>query len=92
MFYNTPSNCSAPDDYTSTTISLTFTADDLMGSAMCVNITIINDVIVEGNQSFSVSLLSGDPVVFSPTQQATVIITDDNDSKSRKAMSELGSW
>lgn len=60
-------------------VSLTFTADDSM---MCVNVTIIDDTTVEGNQSFSVSLQSdpNEPVNLTPTQQATVIIVDD-DSK-----------
>ena len=63
-------------------VSMTFTADDSM---MCVNVTIIDDPTVEGNQSFSVSLQTdaNEPVILTPTQQATVIIVDD-DSKSSK--------
>lgn len=70
-------------DYSTVSGSLTFTASDSM---MCVNVTIIDDPTVEGNQSFSLSLQSdaNEPVIFTPTQQATVIIIDD-DSKSSKA-------
>ena len=53
---------------------------------MCVNVTIMDDLTVEGNQSFSVSLQSdvNEPVMLTPVQQAIVVIVDD-DSKSIKA-------
>ena len=70
-------------DYSQLSASLTFTADDSM---MCVNVTIIDDPTVEGDQSFSVSLQTdvNEPVNLTPNQQAVVVIVDD-DSKSAKA-------
>ena len=70
-----------PDDYTAITdMELTFTADDVINTALCVNVTIVDDSIVEPEQSFTVSLTSNDPVQFVPVQQANVVIMD-NDSK-----------
>ena len=69
----------APGDYTTLVTELTFTADDGIGSVQCVNVTIIDDEILEPDQSFTVSLSSSDPVVFG-IDQASIVIGD-NDGK-----------
>ena len=78
----------ASADYMPVSVNLTFTADDSM---MCVNLTILDDTIVEGNQSFSVSLQSeaNQPVIFTPHQEAIVVILDD-DGKSSKVFTTFG--
>lgn len=68
-----------PDDYTDLTTVLTFTADDVIRDVRCVNVSINDDDILEGDQEFTLSLSSLDPVVFG-TNQATVLIID-NDSE-----------
>ena len=44
---------------------------------MCVNLTIINDEILEGDHSFSVSLSSNDPVTIDVPQVSVIILDDD---------------
>lgn len=69
----------APGDYTSVVnYPLVFFTGDPVGSEQCVNITIIDDLVVEPDQSFSVSLTSSDPVYFTPTSQASVVIADND--------------
>ena len=58
--------------------SIVFSAGGV--NVFCINITIVDDDILEGDQNFTVSLSSDDPVIFDPLSEATVIITD-NDSK-----------
>ena len=72
----------APGDYTAVDQELTFTAADMVGSAMCINVTIIDDTVLEGDESFTLSLSSADPVLFGTNQASVVII--DNDGKSDK--------
>ena len=72
---------SAPGDYGSVSnASLSFPIGSLINSTSCVDVTIVDDVIVEFSEEFSVSLSSSDPVVFDPIQEANVSIID-NDSK-----------
>lgn len=52
-----------------------------MNSERCVDITIIDDDIIENDQSFGVSLTSNDPVFITPISEAVVVIATDNDSK-----------
>ena len=72
--------CTAPGDYTAVGEDLIFTAANVVGSTVCTNVTIIDDEVLEGDQSFSLSLSSTDPVMFG-TDEATVTIVD-NDSES----------
>lgn len=61
------------------TEELNFTASDTINSTRCFDVTIQDDDILEGDQSFVVSLSSADPVVFG-IAQATIVIRD-NDGK-----------
>ena len=64
-------------DYTSVTIVLTFNADNTNRTVM---IPIVGDNVVEGTESFTVSLMTGDGAVTLGPQTTTVTIQDD-DSK-----------
>ena len=71
----------APDDYTAIANSpLTFFSGDPVDTRRCVNVTIIDEEIVEDDQFFSVSLTSSDPVYITPFSEAQVVISD-NDRK-----------
>ena len=69
----------APGDYTSkASYPLTFSAGSPVGISQCANITIIDDLVVEPDQYFTVSLTTTDPVYITPTSLAQVIITDND--------------
>ena len=62
--------------------TLTFMPGDDIGTMVCENVTIVNDMdTVEPDQTFTVSLNSSDPVVIAPTAEATVTIVDDDSEK-----------
>ena len=61
---------------------LYFEAGSPLNSVVCANVTIIDDIIIEPDQSFAVSLSTMDPVFLTPISSAVVIIATDNDSKS----------
>lgn len=60
---------------------LYFEAGSPLNSVRCVNITVIDDDIVEPDQTFDVSLSTMDPVYLTPISNAIVVIATDNDSK-----------
>lgn len=60
---------------------LYFEAESPLNSVCCVNVTIIDDDVVEPDQTFEVSLMTYDPVLITPTANANVTIATDNDSK-----------
>ena len=51
------------DDYISLNETLEFPAESSLGTRICVNVTIVNDVRVESEEDFSISLSSIDPVI-----------------------------
>ena len=57
-----------------------YVAGSPLNSERCVDITILDDDVIEADQSFDVSLSTSDPVFLTPIEQATVIIATDNDS------------
>ena len=72
-------NCLPSSDYTSVAdYPLTFSAGNPVGISRCANIDIIDDLVVEPDQYFSVSLASADPVYVTPTSLAQVIIADND--------------
>ena len=74
-----------PADYTSTTQAVTFSAGTVpggFGSRQCINIPIIDDILVENPESFSVSASSTNGDVDFPNGNAAVVQIADNDSKS----------
>ena len=72
----------AGNDYVALTdFPLYYGAGSPLNSERCVNIIIINDDVIEPDQSFAVSLSTDDPVFLTPIDQAVVTIETDNDSK-----------
>ena len=73
---------SAPDDYVSVlNYPLVFMAGDPLNTAVCFNVTIVDDIdVVEPDQSFIVSLTTEDPVYLTPYVDSSVTI-EDNDSE-----------
>ena len=57
-------------------ITLEFEAGSPEGTTVCVDISILNEDVVEPEQEFSVQLFSMDPVNIGPNGTATVIIVD----------------
>ena len=64
------------DDYGESSVYLTFTAGSQAGSTACANISIINDDILEDDESFTVTLSSSDPVNFDVSMSTCTIIED----------------
>ena len=73
----------ADADYATATMNLTFTANVLNGTIKCLNVSIIEDFLVEGDEIFTVnvSLLNTDNGITLENDIATVVITD-NEGKS----------
>ena len=65
----------APSDYISVTMDLTFNADNTNQTVM---ISIVGDNEVEGTESFTVSLTTGDSAVTLGQSNTTVNIDDSN--------------
>ena len=61
-------------------MSLTFTPGSSENDTRCVNVTIMDDNALEGNQTFSVILSTSNPNVMLRTNVTTITIID-NDSK-----------
>ena len=61
-------------------LSLTFPAYSPIGTAKCVNITIIDDNITENNESFSIILEAPETINLFPNSSKEIVIID-NDSK-----------
>ena len=52
---------------------------------MCVNIPIVNDVICEGQESFTISLVNTDPnVILQPGRSSGTVTIIDDDGKFRQ--------
>lgn len=66
---------SAPDDYESVMTELTFSAQQ---TRQCVNVTILDDVLLEGVEDFSANLSTADGQVALDPQEAAVTIVDND--------------
>ena len=71
-------------DYVSiSNLPVVFMAGDGLGSTACTNVTVIDDDVVESNETFSITATaSSDPVNILMISEAEVIITDDDGKKS----------
>ena len=67
----------ASDDYTPQIREFEFTADTL---THCLNVSVLDDVLVEGAETFRVTMTTDNPLVVIPIPSATVNIMD-NDRK-----------
>ena len=65
----------APSDYTTVSMDLTFNASS---TTHTVPISILGDTVVEGTESFTVSLVSADSAVILNPSTTTVTIEDDD--------------
>ena len=65
-------------DYNSIQSSLIFSLGSSDGAMRCENVTIIDDSVLEGDQSFTLTLNASDPSVILSTPMTTIIITDDD--------------
>ena len=74
----------APVDYEETITDFTFGPGI---DRLCVDVPIVNDDILEGNEQFFGTLTTTDPdVLVNPDEATVTIIEDPNDSKSYSAM------
>ena len=71
----------AGEDYIGIDTMLTFPNPSNSGSKSCVNITIINDMVVESNETFSAILSTSDPNVRLQNNVSVITIVDAGDSK-----------
>ena len=76
-----------PKDYTSAETDLTFTPES---SRLCVNIPITNDTVVEGNETFTVTVTSNDTTVQTgPNSNSTVTIIDNDGRQCRHILNVI---
>ena len=61
-------------------MDLVFTAGTSNGTMQCINVTIIDDSLVESNETFTVTLITSNSVVELGNNLTTITITD-TDSK-----------
>ena len=64
--------------------SITFSSGESVNATRTISVSITDDLIVEDDESFSVTLTSSDPVVFGISTAQVTIIEDSNDSMSRE--------
>ncbi len=62
-------------DYANMDSNLTFTYGSTNNAVRCVDITILEDDALEGDQTFTVTLTTSDPNVMLGTDMATITIT-----------------
>ena len=70
--------CTEPDDYSRVVTQITFSAGSGVGSQQCINVSIVNDNVVEMTEQFSLSLAAGQNSVIGFPDTATVEIIDDD--------------
>ena len=71
-------------DYGSVDSSVTFSSGESINATRTININITDDLSVEDDESFSVTITSSDPVVFGISTAQVTIIEDSSDSMSRE--------
>ena len=64
-----------------------FNSSTAVGSLQCVQITIVNDSIIEKNETFRVQLREVDSVIFS--ERDTIVMIQDNDCMTLTVISVL---
>ena len=65
------------NDFHEVTMDLTFTPDGEMSRVLCVNITVVNDDILEDTEIFSVTISTFDDSVMFKRNTSNVFIIDD---------------
>ena len=64
--------------------SVTFSSGESVNATRTININITDDLSVEDDESFSVTITSSDPVVFGISTAQVTIVEDNSDSMSRE--------
>ena len=64
--------------------SVTFSSGESVNATRTININITDDLSVEDDESFSVTITSADPVMFGISTAQVTIIEDNSDSMSRE--------
>ena len=64
--------------------SVTFSSGESVNATRTISVSITDDLIVEDDESFSVTLTSSDPVVFGISTAQVTIVEDSSDSMSRE--------
>ena len=68
-------------DYISVSSAEVFTAGSTDNTTRCVDITIIDNNVLEGDKTFTVALTTADPDVMLLSAGETVVTITDNDGK-----------
>jgi hypothetical protein len=76
LFY--PITAADGSDYTGDSFNTTFTSGSMYGATRCVNITILEDGALEGDQTFTVMLTTSDPNVVIGINMTVVTIMDND--------------
>lgn len=65
------------DDFMMPSVNFVFDSNSIVGSSKCVQFNIINDSIIEANETFTVQLRDASSVVFSEPLTTVMILDDD---------------
>ena len=65
-------------DYTSITSNQTFTSGSTNNTTRCINVSISEDHVFEGNHTFTVILTTDDPSIMLGTSVTAITIIDDD--------------
>jgi hypothetical protein len=70
----------ADTDFINTTATLDFAVDSMPGDTYCINVSITDDSVLEGDKTFNVALTltTSDPNIMLGTDMTTITITDDD--------------
>ena len=71
----------APDDYEMLNSTLIFSIDDAIVRERCINVSVTADLLVEAEDTFSVSLAGDRPVVISESMDTAIVTIIDDSSK-----------
>ena len=71
---------------------MTFTPDEEMGRMLCVNISVVNDDILEDTEIFNVTISTSDDSVVFSRKTADVFVIDDDGMSMSEEQSNKGLW
>ena len=71
----------AGSDYVSVSMDVVFPAGTSNGDMQCIDVTIIDDSEMEGDETFTVALTTSSPVVMTLGNAVTTITITDNDGE-----------
>ena len=71
----------AGSDYVAGPLQATFSTSSMEGATSCVNISILQDIVLEGDHSFGVEVTSATPsvvMVGTPSEETVTILDDES--------------